>query len=207
MTLLPQGPQTDTSGTERSGQNRRTGEAWVWARAGSLSHCTGSFVRSVSFAGGHCPGWGGGAGENSDFFPARAGWKCWCQGEGAPSLRCSWACSSSRTCSPQLPLPMSAALGSGLRCFLLFMPAEHQMGRVWRGGGRPARNSSLCPDDCWLDTLGQSPFACVASCVSPAHRPLGGGSEGSVGTTVGAPSTSHGPIVDFLLHVSLTRAS
>lgn len=26
---LAQGPQTDTSGTERSGQNRRTGEGWV----------------------------------------------------------------------------------------------------------------------------------------------------------------------------------
>ena len=42
---VPEVPQIDTSGTERSGQNRRAGEAWVKARVGSLCHCLG-IVRS-----------------------------------------------------------------------------------------------------------------------------------------------------------------
>ncbi|XP_077919323.1 small ribosomal subunit protein eS19 isoform X2 [Halichoerus grypus] len=44
----------------------------------------------------------------------------------------------------QLPLPRSAFLGFWLHCFLLFfMLAEHQMGRLWRGGGGSCQQEAL----------------------------------------------------------------
>lgn len=62
---LPQRPQTDTSGTERSRQNRWTGEAWVRARAGFFSHCLAlPEPRLVGLEEG-CLGLGGGEKEHT----------------------------------------------------------------------------------------------------------------------------------------------